>query len=270
MTDYIDIFNIYIMGNAQVLTGFYFLNRFLQKKVKIYFYIIFAFVWTVLTEVIPAGRTGEFLIYILLLVIGGIFICHAEWKQVMLYSALTVEIMQLSYGMVNSLLGILYPVMHPFNQKAAGIIFMLAGHMASLLLAVLCYYITNRYFSYYKAVKKQYILMILTPVLMLFLMGEYVNSINYSNAVKAGEIVAGANHYEMFAMQFLGMASLFCIMFAYKKLLQNFRLGTELSLLEQEEHFLNRYVEEARARYEKTKSFRHDIKNHIMVVKELL
>ena len=55
-----------------------------------------------------------------------------------------------------------------------------------------------------------------------------------------------------------------------KKLLQNFHLSTELSLLEQEEHSLNRYVEEARARYEKTKSFRHDIKNHITVVKELL
>lgn len=66
------------------------------------------------------------------------------------------------------------------------------------------------------------------------------------------------------------MVSLFCIMFAYKKLLENFHLSTELSLLEQQEHSLNQYVEEVKARYEKTKSFRHDIKNHISVVKELL
>ena len=59
-------------------------------------------------------------------------------------------------------------------------------------------------------------------------------------------------------------------MLAYKKLLQNFRLSTELSLLEQEERSLNQYVEEAKARYEKTRSFRHDIKNHITVVKDLL
>ena len=43
-----------------------------------------------------------------------------------------------------------------------------------------------------------------------------------------------------------------------------------LSLLEQEEHFLNQYAEEAKARYDETKSFRHDIRNHLAVVKNLL
>ena len=71
-------------------------------------------------------------------------------------------------------------------------------------------------------------------------------------------------------MQFFGLLSVFCILFSYKKLQQNFRLSTELSLLEQEEHFLNQYVEEAKTRYDETKSFRHDIRNHIAVVKKLL
>lgn len=270
MTDHMDFFNRYIMGNAQALVGFYFLTRFLQEKVKIYFYILFALFWTVFTGVIPTDRIGEFLVYILLLVISGIFTCHADWKSAILYSALTVEIMQLSYGIVNSLLSILYPVMRPFDQKIVGIVFMLTGNIIALLLAVLCYYITYRYFSYYETVKKQYVLMILTPVLMIFLIGEYVNTIIYSNVTNDSGINIYINHYPMFAIQLLGMASLFCVMFAYKKLLQNFRLSTELSLIEQEEHSLNQYVEEARARYEKTKSFRHDIKNHIMVVKELL
>lgn len=270
MTEYMDFFNIYIMGNAQALMGYYFFSKFLQKKVKIFDYVLFALFWTVITDVIPTDRIEEFLVYILLLVISGIVICHAEWKTVILYSALTVGIMQLSYGIVNSLLSILYPVMLPFNQKMIGIIFMLTGHMTALLLAVLCYYITYRYFSYYGTVKKQYVLMILTPVLMIFLMGEYVNSIMYSNVINDSGIIISTNHYPMLAIQLLGMASLFCIMFAYKKLLQNVRLGTELLLLEQEEHSLNQYVEEAKARYEKTKSFRHDVKNHIMVVKDLL
>jgi len=43
-----------------------------------------------------------------------------------------------------------------------------------------------------------------------------------------------------------------------------------LSLLEQEEHSLNQYVEEAKARYDRTKSLRHDIRNHIAVIKDLL
>ena len=270
MTDHMDFFNVYIMGNAQVLMGFYFLTRFLQKKVKIYFYILLALIWTIFTEVIPTDRIEEFLVYILLLTVSGIFACHADWKSAILYSALTVEIMQLCYGIVNSLLSILYPMMFFFNQKIVGIVFMQTGNILALLLTVLCYYITYRYFFHYKSVKQQYVLMILTPVLMIFLIGEYINSIIYPNAINDSGIIIYTNHYQMFAMQFLGMASLFCIMFAYKKLLQNFRLSTELSLLEQEEHSLNQYVEEARTRYEKTKSFRHDIKNHIMVVKELL
>lgn len=40
--------------------------------------------------------------------------------------------------------------------------------------------------------------------------------------------------------------------------------------MEQEEHSLNQYVEEAQARYEKTKAFRHDVRNHIAVIKSLL
>ena len=78
------------------------------------------------------------------------------------------------------------------------------------------------------------------------------------------------NHWQLLVMQFFGLLSVFCILFSYKKLQQNFRLSTELSLLEQEEHFLNQYVEEAKTRYDETKSFRHDIRNHITVVKNLL
>ena len=40
-----------------------------------------------------------------------------------------------------------------------------------------------------------------------------------------------------------------------------FQIKQELSLLELEKHSLNQYVEEAKIRYEKTKSFRHDVKN---------
>lgn len=102
-------------------------------------------------------------------------------------------------------------------------------------------------------------------------MGEYINSIMYRlNFMDSSVFILYTNYYPMLVIQIFGMASLFCIMSAYKKLLQNFRFRTELSLLEQEEHFLNRYVEEAKAHYEKTKSFRHDIKNHITIIKELL
>lgn len=272
MADYMDFFNEYIMGSVQVLIGFSFLTKILQKKVKLYIYVLFVLFWVVIMKVIPTGRITEFLVYILMLTVSGMYACRADWKSVILYSALTVEIMQLNYGIVNSLLDILYPMMFHFNQEIVGVTFMLSGNIAALLLAVFCYHTAYRYFSDRETMKKQYIMMILTPILMIFLMGEYISSVFYGNTTitDSSGMIAYTNHYQMFVMQLLGMASLFCVMFAYKKLLQNFRLNTELSLLEQEEHSLSRYVKEAKSHYEKTKSFRHDIKNHIMVVKELL
>jgi len=268
-----DFFSIYIFGSIQMLTGAYFFVVFLQKKIKLLFYLLFAVFCMVMIKVIPDGRIIEFAVYILMLMAVGFLVCHADWKSVLLYAALTVEIMQLCYGIVNSAISILYPFMLSWNEKVVGMMLMLSGNIASLLLSVLCYRMADKFFMHSEGMKKQYVLMVLTPILMLFSVEEYINSTIYENAaniINENGIIIYTNHYQMFVIQLLGIASLFCILFAYKKLLQNFRLSTELSLLAQEEHSLNQYVEEAKARYEETKSFRHDIKNHITVVRELL
>ena len=271
MADSMDFFNVYIMGSVQMLFGFYFFARLLNRKVRFFIYLLFGGCSIVVMYFAPTGRIAELAAYVLLLAAAGYLIFHADWKELFLYAALVVEVMQLSFGIVNSLLGVLYPLMFSFDRKAVGIVFMLAGDMVSLLLAGFCCHMVCRCFSYYEAVKKQYVFLVLIPVSMIFFMGEYINAILYGvNITDGSRITVYTNHYQILAIQLLGMASLFCILFAYKKLLQNFRLSTELSLLKQEEHSLLRYVEEAKTYYEKTKSFRHDIKNHIMVVKELL
>lgn len=114
--------------------------------------------------------------------------------------------------------------------------------------------------------------LVFIPFLMIFIMDEYINSVIYGWEIieDDGTTQYLINHWQLLIIQLLGISSLFCILYAYKKLLQNFRLNMELSLLEQEERSLSRYVEEAKTHYEKTKSFRHDIRNHIAVVRELL
>ncbi|MCI8670037.1 MAG: GHKL domain-containing protein [Lachnospiraceae bacterium] len=270
MDAFLDFFTIYIIGSAQILTGFYFLALFLQKKVKLIYYILFMMLGIVIISVIPSINIAEFFAWVLLLTAMGIFVCHADWKIVILYISLIVGVMKLSYGIFNSLISILYPVMISFDRKIAGIAFIVLGNLA-LLLAVICYRMVYRYFLCCETMKTQYVLLILIPILMIFLMGEHISSVIYGNVnLTDGRLTVNTNHYRMLMLQLLGMASLFSIMFAYRKLQENFRLSTELSLLEQEEHYLNQYVEEAKEHYEKTKSFRHDIKNHVTVVKELL
>ncbi len=279
MTDDMGMLYQYIMTGVQIFFGLYFFVRLLHKKMKFYYYLLFGgcSVWAVCSVqgavIIGLG------IFILSLAAAGILVCHTDWRTAALYAVLTVEIMQLGYGIVKSLSSILYPHLSAFDQKTVGLVFMLAGEAAALLVTGLCYGMVQRCFSdemhsfHYGAMENQYMLLVFIPVLMIFIMDEYINSFIYGMVVIIDDGLESSlytNHYQMLVMQLLGIASLFCILFAYKKLLHSFRLSTELSLLEQEEHSLNQYVEEAKARYDRTKSFRHDIKNHITVVKELL
>ncbi len=232
---------------------------------------LFAVCAAAVIHLVVIGPYAGYGAYILLLIAGGIFICHADVKSSLLYGLLMMEIMQLCYGMVKSLIGMLHPLIYGVAPET-GIAVMLAGELVSLMLAGACYYMIERYFSFYAIDEMQNIYLVFIPILMIFIMDEYINTQIYGWEVIRSDGTAEylIDHWHMLVLQLLGLASLFCILFAYKKLLQSFCLRTELSLLEQREHSLNQYVEETRSRYEKTKSFRHDIKNHIAVIRDLL
>ncbi len=263
MTDYIDFFSEFVMGSVEMLFLFYFFVKLLRKKVRSYFYLLFAVFAAVCYHFVRVDTIAGFALVVLLLIAGGILLCHAEFKSSLLYAALVVE---------KSLLSVLYPLMSVAFQDMAGMVFMLSGELISLLLSGFCYYMVYRHFSCYINTEIQYMYLVFIPFLMIFIMDEYINSVIYGWEIieDDGTTQYLINHWQLLIIQLLGISSLFCILYAYKKLLQNFRLNMELSLLEQEERSLSRYVEEAKTHYEKTKSFRHDIRNHIAVVRELL
>ncbi len=274
MAEYLDFFNIYIMGMIEMSFQFYFLTKILKKKIWPPFYFLFAVCAVIAAGFLSVGTIIGFVALVILLTVCGMFVCHADFKSSLLYTALTTEIMLLCYGIVKSLISLLCPFLPVVFHDTAGIAFMLASEAVSLALTGFCYYMVYRYFSDYTTVEMQQMFLVFIPILMIFIMSEYINMVEFEYQVKIlaedGPFEYLLNHWQLLTMNFLGLASLFCILFSYKKLQQNFRLSTEISLLEQQEHFLNQYVEEAKARYDRTKSFRHDIRNHIAVVKKLL
>ena len=274
MAEYLDFFNRYIMGVTEISIQLYFLAKILKKKIWIPFYFLFAVCAVVVNDFVSVGTITGFVVFVFLLTVYGGLVCRADFKFSILYAALMTEIMLLCFGIVNSLTGLLYSWRPDFFHGTAGIAVMLGSEAASLLLAGFCYYMVYRYFSYYTAAEMQQMFLVFIPILMIFIMSEYINTIAFEYGYELiGEeepYMYLFNHWQLLVMQFFGLLSVFCILFSYKKLQQNFRLSTELSLLEQEEHFLNQYVEEAKTRYDETKSFRHDIRNHIAVVKNLL
>ena len=167
MDDFLDFFNMYFMGSVEIIFGFYFFVRILNKKIRFYFYLLFAVCVVGIIHFIPSGIVGLGL-FVLLLASGGILICHADWKLSVLYAILVVGMMQLSYGIVKSLLSMFYPMLSFWDQHIVGTAFMLSGYIASLTLAGICYHIVWKYFSNFEAVEKQYLFLLLIPILMVY------------------------------------------------------------------------------------------------------
>ena len=277
MDEYLDFFNRYIMGVIEMSFQFYFLVKIQRKKLWPPFSFLFGVCAVIVTSFLSVGTVTGFVAIVFLLTVCEILVCHADFKPSLLYATLTTEIMLLCYGIVKSLIGLLYAWLTYFFYDTAGIAVMLVSEAAALLLTGVCYYMVYRYFSrdvFYTAAEMQQMFLVFIPILMIFIMSEYINTFSfdyqYMILEEDGSFEYLLSYWQLLAMHLLGLLSLFCILFSYKKLQQNFRLSTEISLLEQEEHSLNRYVEEAKARYDETKSFRHDIRNHIAVVKNLL
>ena len=283
MAEYLDFFNIYIMGMIETSFQFYFMTKILKKKIWPPFYFLFAVGVVIINDFVPASTIIGFVVLIFLLTAYGTVICHADFKYSLLYAALAAEIMLLCGGIVNSMISLPYPWLPVFFHETDNIAAMLISEAASLALTGFCYYMVYRYFSWddfdpvdtpETTMGMQQMVLIFIPILMIFIMSNYINAIEYDFQFEISVDKGPAEHFfshgQMLSMYFLGLASLFCILFSYKKLQQSFRLGTEISLLEQQEHSLNQYVEEAKTRYDETKSLRHDIRNHIALVKKLL
>lgn len=272
MIGYSDFLGIYVMTGLEMFMGFWLFTGLLQKKGKLLCSILFAaFAMTVL-EIFNLQGNLAFLAFIILLVATGKLLYRADFGSADLYAVVTVEIMALCFGLFNSLSYILFPVVFEKNPWICGVIFEWGGNVFALAFAVLCYRAIRKCCTCDETACRKYIFMIVMPVLLIFLASEYINENVYGNTVTIEKdgLTAGVNPYQMLLMQALGIISLFCIMFFYKKLAESFRQDKEVALLELQAHSLAQYVAEAKLRYEKTKSFRHDIKNHITVVEELL
>ncbi len=283
MAEYLDFFNIYIMGVIEISFQVFFLAKILKKKIWPPFYFLFGAGAVIAGAFIPNSTLVGFVVFVLLISICGTFVCHANFKVSLLYATLTTEILLLCNGIVSSLMSLPYPWLPAFFHEPGNIAAMLICEAASFFLSGFCYYIVYRYFSrddlypvddFDTTMGIQQMFLIFVPILMIFIMSNYIGAIEYDFQFEILADKGPAGHFfshgQMLVMYFLGLASLFCILFSYKKLQQNFRLSNKISLLEQQEHSLNQYVEEAKARYDRTTSFRHDIRNHIAVVKKLL
>lgn len=112
------------------------------------------------------------------------------------------------------------------------------------------------------------------PVFFIALVENTVSTNIYGNTVvwdsEKGLILPIVNNEELIILQIIAFAGLFCTLFTYKRLITAIYKEQAMKQISQQAQDQRIYVREAQARYAQTRSFRHDIKNHLLVLRQLL
>lgn len=176
---------------------------------------------------------------------------------------LAVYIFQMAAGMVNSVEAVFFP--HVSKGLPLYALVVLAV-LASIALCVLCYGLVLRLLP---LGEDQPDLGLLPLPGLFFLAAElYILETAYSRLTLSPEPLG--RHLALLALQALGLAALLCTLYAYCRACRGVRAQAELDSLSQSVQAQRTYVAEAQARYEKTRSFRHDLQNHLSVLDGLL
>lgn len=226
----------YCFGVIEILIEYYFFYLFLGKKRVPVHYGIFTFAGVMITSLCQTDSIIKFIVCVILFMLSGFLLGKVNIGLALLYGAITIEVMHLCYGIVDSFLSILVVMVLKLDSQNASYVFMGIGGILSLALSVLCYVIIEKHFTNDETDGSKYALMILAPTLLIFWVSEYISREVYGNTIIINtneSMKFNSNTFQILFMQCLGIASLFCILYAYKKMRESFRLSKQVSLLEQ-------------------------------------
>ncbi len=184
-----------------------------------------------------------------------------------LAAVLSYYVSQLSFGIINSVEAALFP---RFIGSPLFYLLFLAAQLLFFVLCAGCYYAVLKLLDWTEDSQTPYIGLLLFPGLFFFASELYILQTAYSFFAPTISLEEVGRHSTLLLLQVMGLAALLCTLYAYRQLCKGFQAQAELQSLTQAAHEQKVYITEAQARYEQTKSFRHDIKNHLSVLDGLL
>ena len=184
-----------------------------------------------------------------------------------LASVLAFYVSQLSFGIINSLQDAFFlkligdPLLYPLLLVAQILFFVLCAG---------CYRMVRRFLQWTEDDQTPYIGLLLFPILFFFATELYIRQSAYGAYYPSISFNEFEAHGALLFLQVMGLAALLCTLYAYRHLCQGFQAQAALQSLTQAAQMQKIYIAEAQARYEQTKFFRHDIKNHLSLLDGLL
>ena len=245
-----------------------FISRLTGKKQKLWCFAAYILLLSVVQLVsirLSLSGTLSIVVGVLALYVISRFGMGNGQSVSWLAAVLAFYVSQLSFGMINSVEAALFPrlignsLLYPL---------LLAAQVLFFALCAGCYYAVLKLLA--RTEETPYIGLLLSPGLFFFASELYILETAYSFFAPIVSLEEVGKHSTLLLLQVMGLAALLCTLYAYRQLCQGFQAQAELQSLTQAAHAQKVYITEAQARYEQTKSFRHDIKNHLSVLDGLL
>lgn len=172
-----------------------------------------------------------------------------------------VTVMQLCFGTVNSVIGLISPLMVGQNPDITAAV-MIVFNLFSIFASCVCCEMMIKGLSVNGSNNENILAAkFIVPVAVILSIGVYINHTLYSNTTFSDQVV---NVYEKYPatliFQILGISALYCILRLFSEI-----IGDKIAL-----EYTRHLAEDAKSRCDKTKSFRHDLKNHIIVLSGFL
>lgn len=274
--DYVTIYSLFFCGGIAAVLQCYFILRFMKierKKWDYFFYVLlYLMIHIIGIQLLLKSVVLKILEFIS--VFGfAILIFHCPPASSAIVAGFIVMVDQLSAGILVPLSKIWIDY---FVTSPASLAYILSVIFLPVI-ALAIYYYSYRYILVHYRINpirlSPYFAIIFAPLLLIVLSMGLILDEGYSTTTidrNTGKIVPIFNDYQVL---FISIAAIICmgaVLFAFKKFMDHLAAEKQQILLEQQLAMQKEYLSEAQSRYALTRSFRHDIRNHLLVLNGLL
>ena len=256
---------------------FYFYSRYNRVRFRWYLGLFYTIPYILLTWSELYGLffgLALLALNVLTLTIFGICFFKKAAAQAFLVSAVVLSVFYLTSGFT---LSIEYFIAGQLSPEQAGILKYLDTYrcISAFVLLAAAYLLLYRLFSdCLLTLQSAAVSLLSVPLLFIAYVEQTLASSIYGDTViwntSTGLTYPTVNDAALLTLHLTAYAGMCASLLTFRKMMRAIQQEQMLQALKQQALIQSTYVRESQTRYEQTRAFRHDIKNHFIVLKELL
>lgn len=259
------------------LISLYYFNQYCTQKFHWYLGLSVTVLWFGITQFIPTFQHMSFvplLFAFLFFLFYGTIILKCHLFQSVSVAALLISILYIC-NCITSAMG--FWIAKNFAMGREYLFHYLNLILAVILLILLIAFhavIIKIFYNSLQYLHNKIMLLLSGQILFIGIAEQMVLSVVYGDTIiwdmEQGLLLPIVNSAEIFILQFFACIGLISVLVTYRQLVKAIQTEQTVKLLEQQTNEQVTYVKEAQIREQQTRSFKHDIRNHFLLLHELL